>query len=90
MSMNMWMVVDSWWGITIYIRIVGIGFIKIRMFDGTTRTLYGARHAPRLKRNLICLGMLDGLGYFFKSDNGGLRIMKGTELVMKGVKNNGL
>ncbi|KAH9736371.1 hypothetical protein KPL71_018077 [Citrus sinensis] len=71
-------------------NIVGIGSVKIKMFDGTIRSLHEVRHAPRLKRNLISLGMLDSLGYFFKSRSGGLEIRKGTEIVMKGVKENGL
>ncbi|KAH9744862.1 hypothetical protein KPL70_003863 [Citrus sinensis] len=71
-------------------NIVGIGSVKIKMFDGTIRSLHEVRHAPRLKRNLISLGMLDSLGYFFKSRTGGLEIRKGTKIVMKGVKENGL
>ncbi|KAH9659867.1 hypothetical protein KPL70_024018 [Citrus sinensis] len=71
-------------------NIVGVGSVKIKMFDGTIRSLHDMRHAPRLKRNLISLGMLDNLRYFFKSRSGGLEIRKGTELVMKRVKENGL
>ncbi|KAH9762289.1 hypothetical protein KPL70_000762 [Citrus sinensis] len=71
-------------------KIVGMGSVKIEMFDGSVQTLSDVRHAPRLKRNLISLGMLDGMGYHFKSENSGLKIMKGTEMVMKGVKKNGL
>ncbi|KAH9668944.1 hypothetical protein KPL70_021590 [Citrus sinensis] len=71
-------------------NIVGIGSVKIKMFDGTVRSLHEVRHAPRLKRNLISLGMLDSLGYFFKSRSGGLEIRNGTKIVMKGVKENGL
>ncbi|KAH9697399.1 hypothetical protein KPL71_023589 [Citrus sinensis] len=71
-------------------KIVGMGSVKIEMFDGSVQTLSDVRHAPRLKRNLISLGMLDGMGYSFKSENSGLKIMKGTEMVMKGVKKNGL
>ncbi|KAH9806493.1 hypothetical protein KPL71_002780 [Citrus sinensis] len=64
--------------------------LKIKMFDGTIRSLHEVRHTPRLKRNLISLGMLDSSGYFFKSKSGGLEIRKGTEIVMKGVKEKGL
>lgn len=67
-------------------RIVSIGSLKIKIFDRIARTLHDARHAPRLKRNLISLGMFDSLGYLFKFENDGLRIMKWTEMVMKGVK----
>ncbi|KAH9670481.1 hypothetical protein KPL70_017006 [Citrus sinensis] len=54
-------------------KIVGIGSVKIRMYDGTTRTLEHVRHVPGLKKNLIPLGMLDSSGYIFKSDHGGLK-----------------
>ncbi|KAH9752456.1 hypothetical protein KPL71_014688 [Citrus sinensis] len=44
----------------------------------------------RLKKNLLSLSMLDSSGYIFKSDYGGLKVMKNSSIVMKGVKNNGL
>ena len=34
--------------------------------------------------------MLDGLGYFFRSENDGLRIMEKSKMVMKNVKKNDL
>lgn len=71
-------------------KIIGIRSIKIRMFDGTIRTLHNVRHATRLKINLISLGMLDNLWYFLIFENCGLEIMKGTEIVMKKAKKNGL
>jgi len=39
-------------------NIVGIGDVRIRMYDGTIRTLCDVRHIPELKRNLISLGTL--------------------------------
>ena len=71
-------------------KIVGLGSVKVEMFDGSVQTLSDVRHAPRLKRNLISLGMLDGMGYSFKSENSGLKIMNETEMVMKRVKKNDL
>ena len=71
-------------------KIVGIGTIKIKMFDGVIRTLHGVRHAPELKRNLISLGMLDNSKYSFNSDNGGIRVTKEGTKVMRGEKKNGL
>ncbi|KAH9686485.1 Integrase catalytic domain-containing protein [Citrus sinensis] len=66
------------------------GSVKIRMYDGMTRTLEHVRHVPGLKKNLISLGMLDSSCYIFKSDHEGLKVMKNSSIVMKGVKNNGL
>ena len=71
-------------------KIVGIGSIKIKMFDGVMRTLHGVRHAPKLKRNMISLGMLDNSKYSFNSDNEGIRVTKGGTVVMRGEKKNGL
>lgn len=39
-------------------KIVGIGYVKVKMFDGIIIAIHEVRHAPRLKRNLIYLGML--------------------------------
>ncbi|KAH9750670.1 hypothetical protein KPL71_013960 [Citrus sinensis] len=66
------------------------GSIKIKMFDGVMRTLHGVRHAPKLKRNMISLGMLDNSKYSFNSDNEGIRVTKGGTVVMRGEKKNGL
>ena len=70
--------------------VVGIGTVAINMFDGMTRTLKEVRHAPDLKRNLIYLRTLDESGYNFKVEIGKLTISKGTIIVMKGQKRNGL
>ena len=51
-------------------KIVGMGSVKIEMFDGSVKTICDVRHTPRLKRNLISLSMLDSMGYCFKSENG--------------------
>jgi hypothetical protein len=42
-------------------KIVGIGAVRIRMHDGTVKTLKNIRHIPDLKRNLISLGTLTPL-----------------------------
>lgn len=34
-------------------KVIGIGTIKIRMFDGIMRTLGDVRHVPELRKNLI-------------------------------------
>ena len=40
-------------------KVVGVGTIKITMFDGVVRTLSDAHHVPDLRRNLISLGALE-------------------------------
>ena len=39
-------------------KIVGIGIVQIKMFDGVVRTLFNVRHVPHLKRNIISLSIL--------------------------------
>ena len=39
-------------------KIVGVGSVKIKMFDGVIRTLTDVRHVPELKKKLISLGVL--------------------------------
>jgi hypothetical protein len=64
-------------------KIVGIGRIKINMFDGIVRTLMDVRHVPELKRNLISLGVLDSGGYMITGQGGALKVCKGILVVMK-------
>ncbi|PON58179.1 hypothetical protein PanWU01x14_167780 [Parasponia andersonii] len=71
-------------------KVMGIGSISMRMFDGVTRILKNVGHVPELKRNLISLDTLDESGYGFKAENGQLKVSKGAMVVMKGFKKNGL
>jgi hypothetical protein len=43
-------------------KVVGIGSIRIKMFDGTVKILTDVRHVPDLRKNLISLGVLDTRG----------------------------
>ena len=43
-------------------NIVGIRSVTMKLKDGTLKLLTNVRHVPRLKRNLISLGMLNSLG----------------------------
>ena len=47
-------------------KVVGIGSIKIRTHDGKFCTLNDVRHAPRMTKNLISLGLLDSKGFSYK------------------------
>jgi len=67
-------------------RTIGVGSIKIRMFDGIVRTWMEVRHVPELKKNLICLGVLDSRGFKFKSQGGALKVSNGILVVMKATK----
>ena len=65
---------------------IGMGTIKIKMWDGVVRTLNEVRHVPALKKNLISLGVLDSNGYVYHSERGALKVSKGSMVVMRGTK----
>ena len=67
-------------------RVVGIGNIKVKMFDGVIRTLCDVRHVPDLMKNLISLGTLDSNSFNYKSTNGVMKVSKGFLTMMKGQK----
>ena len=64
--------------------IIGIGIVKIKMFDGVVRFLSNVRRVLDLRKNLISLGVLDDLGYSYSSNGGIMKITKGTLMVIKG------
>eukprot|EP00253_Pinus_taeda_P021000 PITA_21000 len=65
---------------------VGMGDIRIKMYDNTVRTLTSVRHVPDLKKKLISLGVLDSDGYKFTGQDGVLKVFKGALVVMKAKK----
>ena len=71
-------------------KTVGIGTIKIKMFDGAVRTLTEVRHVPELRKSLVSLGSLDASGCTFTGANGILKVKKGALVVMKGEKTGSL
>nr|GEW47794.1 uncharacterized mitochondrial protein AtMg00810-like [Tanacetum cinerariifolium] len=70
------------------LKVVGIGTIQIKMYDGVVRTLADVRHVPDLKKNLISLGVLDSKVFKYTSENGVLYVSKGALVVMKSMKGN--
>uniref|UniRef100_A0A2N9H2K3 Integrase catalytic domain-containing protein n=1 Tax=Fagus sylvatica TaxID=28930 RepID=A0A2N9H2K3_FAGSY len=70
-------------------KVIGIGTIKIKMFDNVVRTLGEVRHVPEMKKNLISLGTLDSKGYSYKSEHGIMNVSKGAMVVMRGQKISG-
>ena len=67
-------------------RVVGMGNIKVKMFDGVIRTLCDVRHVLNLRKNLISLGTLDSNGFSYKSANGVMKVSKGVLTMTKGPK----
>jgi hypothetical protein len=67
-------------------KIVGVGSVRIVMFDGIVRELTDIRYVPDLRSNLISLGVLDSCGYKYKGQGGALTLSKGNLVVMKATK----
>jgi hypothetical protein len=67
-------------------KIVGIGTIKIKMYDGIVRTLTEVRHVSKLKKNLISTSALDTIGCKIVQQNGVLMVIRGALVMMKGNK----
>lgn len=71
-------------------RVEGRGSVRIKMHDGAERILSEVRYVPELKRNLISLGALDKGGFPFHAKDGTLKVSKGSLVVMKWIRNNGI
>ena len=71
-------------------NVTGSGSVRFKLWDGSHRILDNVRWVPKLRRNLISLGMLDVNGSTYKSENGVLRVMKGSMVMLKGVLKQGL
>lgn len=71
-------------------RVAGRGSIRIKMHDGVERVLSEVKYVPELKRNLISLGALDKSVLPFHAKDGTLKVSKGSLVVMKGIKNDGI
>nr|GEX14200.1 hypothetical protein [Tanacetum cinerariifolium] len=64
--------------------IMGIGKMKVQMKDGLSFVLENMRCIPNLKRNLISLGTLNREGYTVKLQNGRVKVIKGSLMVLSG------
>ena len=71
-------------------KVVGIGTVRIRMYDGVVRTLSDVCHVPDLKKNLLSLGIFNSQGYKYTDEGGVLRIDMGALVFIKEKMVNGL
>jgi hypothetical protein len=67
-------------------KTIGVGSIRIRMFDGIARELMDVRYVPDLKLNFISLGVFYSGGYKYAGQGGALKVSKGSLVVMKATK----
>lgn len=57
-------------------RVVRIGNVKLKVYDGLIYELKQVRHVPEHKRNLISLDMMDNIRCIIKVQRGVLSIVK--------------
>ena len=55
-------------------KIIGVGTIRIKMFDGIVKMLGDVKHIPYLKRSLISLSTLDLKWYKYSGEGGALKV----------------
>ena len=67
-----------------------MGTVRIKMFHGIVRELKEVRYVPQLKRSLISVGALEALGLVISVRDGVLKMIKGSMVVMKGVRRDNL
>ena len=68
------------------LEIIGIGTIKIKMFDGTIRIIEEIRHVKGLKKNLLSLGQIDSHECKTHVENEVMKITRGTLVLIKAEK----
>lgn len=61
-----------------------VGIVRIKLFDEVFKNLGDLRHVPYLKWNFISFSTLDLKGYNYISEDGALKVSKGTCVVLKG------
>nr|GEZ11521.1 hypothetical protein [Tanacetum cinerariifolium] len=64
--------------------IMGIGKVRVHIKNGSSFVLENVCYIPELKRNLISLGTLDRKGYIVKLQNGRVKVIKGSLMVLLG------
>ena len=57
------------------LRIVSIGTIKLRMYDGTTCTIQNVWYVESSNKNLLSIGVLDDLKFRVEIENGIIKII---------------
>ncbi|KAH1091748.1 hypothetical protein J1N35_019005 [Gossypium stocksii] len=72
------------------IKVIGIGTIKIKIHDGTIRTLSDVRYVLDLQKNLISLRILDSKGCRINIELSGIKVSRGVLVLLKGKRTGSL
>ena len=84
------MIVPFSWVMIVPCSMEGIGIILVKMFDGMVQELKDVRYVPQLKRNIISVDTLKALGLEVSIRDGVLKMIRGSMVVLKGVRRNNL
>ena len=71
-------------------EVKGIGEIKLKMSNGSIKIQTEVRFIPKIRRNLISIGVLESKGYKFESADGILRVTKNSRIIMEAKRRNTL
>ncbi|KAK5812564.1 hypothetical protein PVK06_027999 [Gossypium arboreum] len=71
-------------------KVIGIDTVKIKMHDGTIRTLSDVRYVPDLRKNLIFLSILDLKGCKINIESSGIKVSRGALVLLKGKRTDSL
>jgi len=73
-------------------KMIGIGTIRIKIFDSMVRNLTDRRYVPQMKKNIISVGVgaVESKGLKVMLKNEILKVTKGSFVVIKGIKDRNL
>lgn len=77
-------------GNNIACKVEGLGNVTLKFENGYMYILERVRYVPKLKKNLISMGELDDLGMCGRIGDGLMKVIKGSLVIFKGVKKNGI
>ncbi|KAH9761191.1 hypothetical protein KPL70_000407 [Citrus sinensis] len=71
-------------------RTMGIGTIRLKMFDGMVRELKEVRFVPEIKKNLIFVGALEAKGCKVTIEDGTMKFTHGVMVILQEVRRHNL
>ncbi|WRX29374.1 hypothetical protein QQP08_021861 [Theobroma cacao] len=71
-------------------KVMGLGVVKIKMFDGVVHFLGGVAYVPEMRKNLISLSLLDSKGYGYLACDRVVKVIQCDMVLMRENLDNGL
>ena len=68
------------------VLIVGRGRVKLRMRDGTIKTIPDVMHIPWMSKNLLSVGTMADAGVNFTCDKDSCKMTRGSIVIARGVR----